>query len=209
MDEQSTHVPGTDATATGPRASREYSATDPSEASTRHESYSYKPLAQDNSNIRVLLIHPGTFDDEIQVQLMTVPFNGPKRKLPYEAWSYTWGSPEDPKAVQVNVKDAIQLITVTRNCLEAIRYLRRNDKPRMVWIDAICINQAHLDERTRQVAIMRDIYARALRVVVGLDQGQAIVAQLSDGLHRFAARSNPTDRRWNCILSRAILDAPT
>ena len=29
------------------------------------------------------------------------------------------------------------------------------------WIDAICINQADLDERSQQVAIMRDIYASA------------------------------------------------
>ncbi|PPJ51527.1 hypothetical protein CBER1_09207 [Cercospora berteroae] len=166
MDKQSTPVPVTAATAPGPQASRGLSATGPREASTPHGLYSYKPLAQDNSNIRVLLINPGKFDDDIQIQLTTVPFNGLKRKLPYEALSYTWGSPEDPQAVQVQVKDAIQLIAVTRNCLEAIRYLRRNDKPRMVWIDAICINQADLDERARQVAIMRDIYARALRVVV-------------------------------------------
>ncbi|PIA93306.1 Heterokaryon incompatibility protein 6, OR allele [Cercospora beticola] len=167
MDDQSARLPVTgNAPATGPRASEGLSVTAPSEAPTPHGLYNYKPLAQDNSNIRVLIVNPGKFDDEIQIQLMTVPFNGPKRKLPYEALSYTWGSPEDPQVVQVKLKDAFQLITVTRNCLEAIRYLRRNDKPRMVWIDAICINQADLDERARQVAIMRDIYARALRVVV-------------------------------------------
>jgi hypothetical protein len=37
-----------------------------------------------------------------------------------------------------------------------------------LWIDAICINQADLDERKQQVQLMRDVYSGASRVVVWL-----------------------------------------
>ena len=40
---------------------------------------------------------------------------------------------------------------------------------RLLWIDAICINQTDIDERNAQVAIMGDIYKEASRVLVWLE----------------------------------------
>jgi hypothetical protein len=39
---------------------------------------------------------------------------------------------------------------------------------RLVWIDAICINQEDLEERSSQVQLMRDLYQRSARVLVWL-----------------------------------------
>jgi len=39
---------------------------------------------------------------------------------------------------------------------------------RVVWIDAICINQDDLDERSSQLQIMGDIYSQAQDVVIWL-----------------------------------------
>jgi hypothetical protein len=42
------------------------------------------------------------------------------------------------------------------------------DKPRVLWIDAICVDQQNLKERGQQVKRMADIFSRAKRVVVWL-----------------------------------------
>jgi hypothetical protein len=46
---------------------------------------------------------------------------------------------------------------------------------RIVWIDAICINQKDLDERSQQVSLMRKIFSHASNVVIwlGKDNGSA------------------------------------
>jgi hypothetical protein len=38
------------------------------------------------------------------------------------------------------------------------------------WVDAICINQADLDERAQQVKQMRDIYQSAEEVIIDLGE---------------------------------------
>ena len=62
-----------------------------------------------------------------------------------------------------------QHLGVTRNLAEALRYLRFKDKPRVMWIDAICVDQQNLEERGRQVQRMADIYRNAERVVIWID----------------------------------------
>lgn len=41
-----------------------------------------------------------------------------------------------------------------------------SDKDRLVWIDAICINQHDVDERNHQIALMRRIYTSAFRTII-------------------------------------------
>lgn len=67
---------------------------------------------------------------------------------------------------------------MTPNLGAALRRLRYKEKWRLVWIDAICVNQEDLDERSQQVMLMRNIYSPARRVIVwlGEDNGQALHA---------------------------------
>ena len=58
-----------------------------------------------------------------------------------------------------------------RNLLEALKKLHGppgQKKARTLWIDAICINQADISERSQQVRFMPHIYARAQTVLVWL-----------------------------------------
>lgn len=54
------------------------------------------------------------------------------------------------------------------NLRTALLNLRDLQNSRILWIDAICINQEDLDERSVQVAIMGDIYRQARRTVIWL-----------------------------------------
>jgi hypothetical protein len=46
--------------------------------------------------------------------------------------------------------------------------LRLTSKSRILWIDAICIDQSDIDEKGEQLALMRNIYAEAKQVLIWL-----------------------------------------
>uniref|UniRef100_A0A0B7KR48 Heterokaryon incompatibility domain-containing protein n=1 Tax=Bionectria ochroleuca TaxID=29856 RepID=A0A0B7KR48_BIOOC len=62
-------------------------------------------------------------------------------------------------------------LLVTPNCESALRHLHHKLTPRLLWIDAICINQKSTDEKNYQVQLMGEIYARAERVIIWLGLG--------------------------------------
>jgi hypothetical protein len=57
---------------------------------------------------------------------------------------------------------------VKGNLHAALSHLRDPFIERILWIDAICINQEDNEEKGRQVRLMAKIYAKASRVVVWL-----------------------------------------
>ena len=59
-------------------------------------------------------------------------------------------------------------LDVTRNLAVALRHLRYEREPRVLWIDAICINQQDVHERSAQVQCMGDIYRSARQTTVWL-----------------------------------------
>ncbi|KAF4873556.1 Heterokaryon incompatibility protein 6, OR allele [Colletotrichum siamense] len=84
----------------------------------------------------------------------------------YEALSYTWGDASDPLPITVGSGGA--RIMVTRNCHGALRNLRLQTSDRLLWIDAICINQKDDLEKTVQVRMMGRVYAASYQVVIYL-----------------------------------------
>lgn len=131
--------------------------------------YSYDPIP--TKFIRVVEIHSGQFDDDIAITLhpeLFEPAAAPSPVLPhYEALSYTWGSKDNPGKVQAQgVADCT--IEVTRNLEVALRHLRQANQSRLMWIDAVCIDQSNNVEKGPQVGMMGDIYRFAQRVVVWL-----------------------------------------
>ncbi|KAI0135830.1 HET-domain-containing protein [Daldinia grandis] len=126
--------------------------------------YAEYPLPK-NGFIRIATIHPGDRQDEIKISLTVVEFleaNPPT----YEALSYVWGSEDNLEAVRI-ITDAEKtfLFPITRNLSIALRYLRRPSEPRIVWADAICINQSNSIEKSQQVMRMGPIFRSASRVV--------------------------------------------
>jgi len=73
----------------------------------------------------------------------------------YEALSYVWGAPpKDPKHILLNS----QRYPVTDNLYDALTHLQQPTHDRVLWVDAICIDQQNLDERAQQVRLMQDIF---------------------------------------------------
>ncbi|KAI0379269.1 heterokaryon incompatibility protein-domain-containing protein [Hypomontagnella monticulosa] len=127
--------------------------------------YVYTPLP--DNHIRLLTLFPSLPTDDIVITLQLSRL----RQDAYEALSYVWGSQENPRSAYSD-ENRLSTISVTQNLDEALRHLRYTDRPRIMWIDTICINQFDHVEKGKQVAMMGNIYRDADRVVVWLGPEQ-------------------------------------
>jgi hypothetical protein len=64
---------------------------------------------------------------------------------------------QDSELVECNGR----VLEVQRNLATALRWLRFTDRPRLLWIDAICINQKDEKEKSIQIQNMFTIFYRA------------------------------------------------
>jgi hypothetical protein len=145
--------------------------------------YQYSPLRKDRDELRLVRLLPGSISAEIEIEIFHAP-----RSSKYEALSYVWGPPErtDVALVRKPVKalskpvdhanrskrdehsEPSATIGIADNLAVALRHLRDPIKSRILWMDAICINQDDLAERSAEVLEMGSIYSRAEQVVVWL-----------------------------------------
>jgi hypothetical protein len=129
-------------------------------SSYQEQSFEYKTL-QHHDELRILVILPGEFSQDIYCELKHVPMSqNPK----YEALSYAWGG--SSKSCQVYCDGS--RVRITENLFSALRRLRFKDNNRCIWVDAICINQDDIPERNNQVSLMHRIYSEAVRAIVWL-----------------------------------------
>ena len=123
-------------------------------------SYTYQPLSNGNG-IRLLAILPGRFGDPIRCTLSTVCLDD---EPAFDALSYTWGSMSKESSLTCDSKS----LNVTSNLYEGLQRLRRRRSVRVIWVDAVCINQDDVRERNQQILYMARIYKQAKQVVVWL-----------------------------------------
>ncbi|KAL6859797.1 hypothetical protein ACO1O0_003821 [Amphichorda felina] len=109
---------------------------------------------------RILCLAPGSGDDPLSGHLEII--NAEAAPHPYEALSYTWGT--DPPSNYLWLQGVALPI---RPSLEAaLTFLRLPHHTRLLWVDAVCINQDDVDERSRQVQYMRLVYKNSARALV-------------------------------------------
>lgn len=132
----------------------------------------YSPLRFDDE-IRLILLHPGSGKSDLLCELVPVRL---KDKPSYEAVSYTWTDSNGDSSLSRNIFTISprRRMRITRNCDTALRKFRDPEKKRLLWVDSVCIDQKNLKERNSQVKMMADIYSSAVRVLVYLDEGQAL-----------------------------------
>lgn len=61
----------------------------------------------------------------------------------YEALSYVWGPTSPAERMVLDGKE----INITPNLASALRQLRWPSSKRLLWVDALCINQGDLEEK--------------------------------------------------------------
>jgi hypothetical protein len=127
--------------------------------------------------IRLINLLPGEPSDPVRCQMLHVNLQDDPA---YEAVSYTWATEDgdDSLSKAVYFVDSEQAAPVTENCEAALRQLRKRGCSRRLWVDAICIDQTNVNERNHQVGLMYNIFSKAWRVLIclqddGFDAEQA------------------------------------
>jgi len=120
-----------------------------------------------------ILVVPG--EAPLGIDAHSLPAGDPRRRQSTEDWSCLWVRP---------------------NLAAALRHLRRADRPRTLWVDAICIDQLNLAERGRHVARMGGVYSAAARVVVWLGEATADSGRALDTLELIGRQTEVLDSQY-------------
>ncbi|KUJ11220.1 HET-domain-containing protein, partial [Mollisia scopiformis] len=122
----------------------------------------YIPLKQQHQEIRLVTLQPGKWDDPIQCELSTMHLH--EAHSSYEALSYVWDAEPGSGEMILNGHPR----DVTKNFFLALRRLRKSSDIRVLWVDALCIDQENHIEKSHQVNLMGEIYRCCARVFLWL-----------------------------------------
>ncbi|RBR19912.1 hypothetical protein FVER53590_12222 [Fusarium verticillioides] len=173
----------------------------------------YTPLPS-HSHIRVLLIQPGVNEDTLVASFELLDLNA--ASIRFEAISYQWSEGGNQKASMRLGGEKISINAYLRNIL---LHLRLEQHIRVVWTDALCINQSDHEERRQQVSIMQRIYSQAFRVIgfVGKDYTHASMCfnaikaltsawfEVRKNLDQNDRSSSSSDNIYGCVQNEASM----
>lgn len=142
------------------------------------DDFSYQPLRLRSNEIRLLRLNPvgktidgAGYSPIISCTLRRADLDDAGE---YDALSYVWGNRQEKKPILIDGK----IFHVTVNLEAALRQLAEELRQRRsshvwLWVDAVCIDQSDLTERTHQVCHMSSIYRNAAQVMVWLGPGSS------------------------------------
>jgi Heterokaryon incompatibility protein (HET)/Ankyrin repeats (3 copies) len=151
--------------------------------------FQHRAIDLDGPAIRLIRLLKGS-GSTIECELFDAWLSPADCLMDYAALSYTWGGEEKPREILVNQRR----MAVTENLYLALQHVRYLETDRILWVDAICINQMNHLERGHQVGHMASIYRAAERVIIWL--GDA--ADDSDYGMAFAKRVENDSLKYSC-----------
>ena len=186
---------------------------------TTPQAYVHKPIAH-YGEIRVMEIDAptGALDDPLRCSLRHIRFDAPsvdsEEQRQYITLSYAWG----PTYLDGSHHDnqlicdgrVLRITTNLHSALQRIRKkmwsgpLRLHGRVPPLWVDAVCINQGDLKERSSQVAQMASIFRKSLLLVIWLGELSASEQRILDEVkhtNRSFGRPRP-DVRTVCHANR-------
>lgn len=134
--------------------------------------YDYEPLDLTKQQIRLIALHPAADpSDPIRCDIRSFDMeNGPH----YIALSYTWGPVNPQQTILINGEG----LSIRQNLYDFLHSYRNDiSNVHYLWIDQICISQAHEGERNHQVQLMSQIYSSSLSTIIWLGEISSEVAR--------------------------------
>ncbi|KAI8307305.1 hypothetical protein K4K61_003700 [Colletotrichum sp. SAR11_59] len=154
----------------------------------------HKHLDPDRREIRLVRLQQPRTTFTLSLELRTASLDDEEASC--SALSYVWGSSSEPQQIEING----QPFHVTQNLHHALQQLERDSVSSWLWIDAICIEQSDLEEKTHQVGMMRDIFSNAAMVYIWLgpgtdetDQAMDLISKYGPRLHASGALEMPSN----------------
>jgi hypothetical protein len=174
--------------------------------------YASAPAFEPSTQIRLLKLHRKLPFRPLSAELVSHTLADAP---PYYAISYAWShGPQDVRTFLLNgmpFHSTGNVHDILVNCSSAFG-------DRFIWIDSLCIDQSNAAEKSLQVRVMRDIYARAAHVLVCLGGGpwtghltRSLVAEMmwvglrhgAEGLRQHVARFRQREKT-DCVLRARI-----
>lgn len=124
------------------------------------------PISKDSPEIRVLDLQKSDHFDDPLVGTFRVVSLAQECNPHFTALSYVWGASQPTQGITIDLK--IGVLSITRNCQDALRQIRHLYGNTTIWVDSICIDQSCEAERCHQVSLMGDVYSRAKKVYIWL-----------------------------------------
>ena len=116
----------------------------------------YSPLLQNGDSFRLLRVLPSLrHGSPIRCELFTSSIS--RERDQFIAGSYVWGPPEPKRSILLDGGP----FQVRDNLFRFLTAFRSRNQPQVIWLDAICINQDDIQERSHQVQEMKRIYSGA------------------------------------------------
>lgn len=141
----------------------------------------YTPLSSDPNHFEIRLLHllPSSDRDAlIHCSLFAYPLiDLGERPHQSEALSYVWGDPKDLVSIMISG----QHVEITSNLHAALKQLRDCYLERILWIDALYIDQGRKDEVASQILLL-PVSCRDLE----LKQFEADAGQCAGALRLYA-----------------------
>ncbi|KAF4810121.1 Heterokaryon incompatibility protein 6, OR allele [Colletotrichum siamense] len=174
-------------------------------------------------DFRILSLAPGKFDEPLKGELIVRPIDPyideaskhdgelPESADSYEAVSYVWGSNDTPRSITISSAE----VSITENLFTCLKRVRLQDRPRQLWVDALCINQANADEKQAQVMLMHDVYVSARRTLAYLGEEADGSSDAMNLIERYWRVSIPKELNAGArafledSLGKPVPDAPT
>ncbi len=147
--------------------------------STWRAAYTYTPLRTKLNEMRVIKLLPGLANEEIRIEMihLETDSNAKYEALPYvlESLESTkeatvtqiiiannlrqpWAWADPPKPQILGWQTTLCALGIGSNLSIAMKPLRKNDEVRILLIDALCIKQGDVVERSKEVGKMTMIY---------------------------------------------------
>lgn len=157
-----------------------------------------------SQEFRIVRLFPApSFLDPLKISIYTTSLlNRPK----YDALSYTWG--DKTQVVPMADHDRRFLHHITENLGSALRHFRKQKGIRILWIDALCINQNNDYKKNKQIIDMGLIFERAQTVRIWLrkasvdsDEAMDFVHQITDLGKLDTIATNPSNiKEWKTFV---------
>ena len=173
----------------------------------------YERHLTSGDEIRLIQLYPGQESSPLKISIQYCHLS----ECPdYQALSYTWGSSfnvDHPSWNRYQVPTTQHelcidndITMITGSLHSALLRLRQPAKALVFWVDAICIDQSHNEEKAWQIQQMREIYERAVQVLIWLGPSDAtsdIAMSVLQAGYRFLLRAQPYTR-----LGATTVDVP-
>jgi hypothetical protein len=137
-----------------------------------------------HSEVRLMVLIPGQFDDHVVVSMITVDDGDlESEKVPYIALSYSCRNEQCDSVIFVQedlesrpletiengiAAREVKTFKVKPNVRQALRHLRKEEAEVTMWMDAVCIDHSNIEEKNSQMKKVALIYSRAYNVNVWL-----------------------------------------